>query len=469
MRVLSTGMLPIFTHGSYPCGWTALLCMRRVRGMRSIHRALLRGRVSQAMQIVMIGPFGMKPKGTMRVRALPLAQALVTRGHRVVMLMPPWHTPKEAGRVWEEGGVMVEYVTLSPRVPLLSYPLIVLRLVQRALAHRPEVIHCFKPKAYAGLAAWVLWRLKRLGVVKARLVIDEDDWEGPGGWNDLEPYSWPMKAFFAWQELWGLKHNDGITVASRALQTLVWGLGIPVQRVHYLPNGVVGHAAGDGCVATDGLAEPGRPKAEGAFGQVVRRRYGLECAPVVLLYTRFFEYDVARAVDVWRRIAGGLPSARLLVVGSALFPEDEARFDRLLKESGLAGTVVRTGWIAEHELPAYFAAADVALYPFDDTLVNRAKCAAKLTDLLAAGVPVVADAVGQNAEYIVHNETGILVTSGDAEAMAGAALRVLREPSTGRALGQAAAARMAAHFHWDVLVDRALVAYGAIGSPSVGD
>jgi len=34
----------------------------------------------------------------------------------------------------------------------------------------------------------------------------------------------------------------------------------------------------------------------------------------------------------------------------------------------------------------------------------------KLIDLLSAGVPVVADAVGQNSEYIRHNETGLLVS-----------------------------------------------------------
>jgi len=31
----------------------------------------------------------------------------------------------------------------------------------------------------------------------------------------------------------------------------------------------------------------------------------------------------------------------------------------------------------------------VALYPFDDNLINRTKCPVKLTDLLYAGIPVV--------------------------------------------------------------------------------
>ena len=38
------------------------------------------------MRIAMIGPFGLGPKGTMRMRALPMAQALAARGHEVVLL-----------------------------------------------------------------------------------------------------------------------------------------------------------------------------------------------------------------------------------------------------------------------------------------------------------------------------------------------------------------------------------------------
>lgn len=389
----------------------------------------------------------------MRVRALPLAQALAAAGHDVTIIMPPWHTPEEAGRTWNEGGVRLEYVSLGPKLPLLSYLLITMRLVRRALACRPEVIHCFKPKAYAGLAAWMIWQMKRLGLVRSRLVVDEDDWEGPGGWNDLEPYSPLMKHFFAWQERWGLEHNEALTVASRALQTLAWGLGIPPERVHYVPNGVVQHSQGNGPVGQERAARA-------ALGQSVRERYGLGERPVVLLYTRFFEFDPARAVDVWRHIAQEMPEARLLVVGQALYARDDERFDRLIGETGLAGSVARAGWVAQGELPAHFAAADVAVYPFDDTLINRCKCAVKLIDLLAAGVPVVADAVGQNAEYIAHNETGILVESGDTEAMATATLDMLRQEEARRALGEAAAARVAEHLAWTVLVDRVVVAYG---------
>ena len=392
------------------------------------------------LRIAMIGPFGMRPKGTMRMRALPLAGELAARGHAVKMLLPPWHTPGEAGRRWQERGVEIENVSLWPgRAPWL-YPMVSARLVRGALSWHPSVIHCFKPKAYAGWAAWIVWQLRWLRATRARLVVDEDDWEGPGGWNDLEPYPPLLRRGFAWQERWGLRHCDAVTVASRTLESLVWSLGVPPERVHYLPNGAY-------------LAAPGD-------GRRVRAQYGLGSAPVILLYTRFFEYDVARVIECLARVRQELPTARLLVVGQALYPQHGQRFRRLAQQAGQADAIVDAGWVAQAQLPDYFAAADAALYPFDDTLVNRCKCAVKLLDLLAAGVPVVAEAVGQNAEFIRHGETGLLAPSGQAAALAQATLALLRDRPLAQRLGQAAARSLLADYSWNVLADRLLAAYG---------
>jgi hypothetical protein len=157
------------------------------------------------MNVVMLGPFGLRPKGTMRARALPAARALAARGHRVTLVMPPWHTAEEAGRAWDDAtpGVRLEYVSLGGlAVPVAGHAVVAARLARRALALRPEVVHAFKPKAYSGLAAALLgaWRRPNRSFT---LIVDSDDWEGPGGWNDREPYSGPQRRFFAWQEAWG--------------------------------------------------------------------------------------------------------------------------------------------------------------------------------------------------------------------------------------------------------------------------
>lgn len=404
------------------------------------------------MRIAMIGLFGLRPKGTMSARALPLAQALVAKGHQVSIIMPPWSYPQDSGREWEEDGVSICNITLPPRFPVLWHLIITWRLVRRALLLRPDVIHCFKPKGYAGLAALAVWLLKRLGLTKARLVVDSDDWEGKGGWNEIEPYTWLQRRFFPWQERWGLTHCDALTVASRALETIAWSLGVEPGRVFYVPNGVV---SGFGFRVSSSEFNTQYPIPNTQFTD----------HPTVLLYTRFFEFQVARVVGIFQRVLAEVPEARLLVVGKGFFREEE-RLRELMEEAGLADHLVYVDWVEPDELPAYFAAADVAIYPYDDTLINRTKCAVKLIDLLAAGVPVVADDVGQNGEYIEHGVSGLLVPAGETDTFAGSVVELLRDESLRAKLGRGARKRVVGEFNWGKLVVRVEEAYG--GKPREG-
>lgn len=402
------------------------------------------------MRIAMIGPFGLRPKGTMAARALPLAQALAARGHAVTLILPPWSWPQDAGRTWEEGGVLIQNVALPPRLPLASHALLTARLLRRVLAWQPDVIHCFKPKAYAGLAAWAIYWLQRLGRSRARLIVDSDDWEGRGGWNEVERYSWAQKRFFAWQERWGLRHCDAVIVASRALETLAWSLGVPPDRLFYVPNGFSQGSAHEGHLGQGGQAN----------GQKIRKEFDLGDRPVLLLYTRFVEFRPERPIQVLKRVVSVVPAARLLIVGAGLHGE-EAELLIAAQAEGLQDHVIYAGWLTGEALVGAFAAADLALYPYDDTLLNRTKCSAKLIDLMAAGVPVIADAVGQNVEYIVSGQSGILVPPGDIQAMAAAAVELLcAPPSVRAALGQAAAQRVRQVFAWERLVLEVERAYG---------
>ncbi|GAB4528966.1 MAG: glycosyltransferase family 4 protein [Anaerolineae bacterium] len=400
----------------------------------------------------MIGPFGLQPKATLSFRALPIAQALVARGHSVTLLIPPWDHPADAGREWQEVGVRVLNVSLPPRLPLVFQAWLALRLVRHALALRPDVVHCFKPKAYAGLAHFVLWWLRRLGLARGklsrsvRLVVDEDDWEQ--AWNAGQGYPPLYKRVFAWQEKWGLTHAEAVTVASRALEALVQELGVPPDRIFYVPNGL-------GPMPAD---KSGLERSPAGDAQTVRMLWELDDALVVLLYTRFVEFRLERVVDILHRVVTAEPRAKLLVIGEGLFGE-ESDLDDMLEAAGLSDHVVFTGWVESGRLPSYFAASDVAIFPLDDTLINRTKCSVKLIDLLANGLPVVADAVGQATEYILDRQSGWLVEPEDDEAFADAVLRLLADPELRAQLGAAAARRVQERFRWDKLVEEVERAY----------
>jgi len=396
------------------------------------------------MKIVMIGPFGMRPRGTMSFRALPLARALVIRGHEVTLLLPPWQNPEDAAQSWEDAGVWIENLPLPAGVPGWFHWRLTVTLARRALALQPDIIHVFKPKAYAGLSHWLLayHPLMQPPSRHIPIVVDTDDWEGPGGWNDLNPYPTPLKRFFTWQEQWGFKHANVITVASRALETLAWATGTPPERVFYLPNGI---------------AWPYPP-----VKPVPHTR------PTLLLYTRFFEYKLERLWHIVQGVRVHYPDLRLWVVGKGFFNEELALL-RLARESNwhVAETMpppegadlIYAGLVKPEERPMHFAQADIALYPFDDTLINRTKCPVKLLDLLAAGIPVVGDRVGQITESIQQGETGLLVPPGDTAAFTEAVLMLLKDANRRHTMSKRSATDVRARLSWDTLAATAEAAY----------
>ncbi len=401
------------------------------------------------MKIVFVGPFGLQPKTTMKVRALPMAKALVNRGHVVTLLIPPWDDPQRSGLRWIEDGVEIININLPPRLPGLFHVRITQMLVTKILRLQPDVVHCFKPKAYAGLTHFALWILRLLRVHKTRLVVDADDWEQ--AWNEIIPYTPSQKRFFVWQEEWGLNNADVVTVASRALERMVGKEGTRMEaalrKVFYIPNGSI--------VDFDDL-----PEVSTESVQHMRQKWSLKDNPTILLLSRFQEFRLTRLVTIVEQVSLMMPEARWLIVGKGLQGEEQ-RLAQMLNEEGLGDCVHFTGWVPYDDLPLYFHAADVAVHPYDDTLISRTKCSIKLIELLSAELPVVADAVGQNLEYIPSEKHGLLVPAEDDLAFSQAIVKLLQAPDWRHQMGETARQYIQQHFDWARLVETVEKAYRA--------
>jgi glycosyltransferase involved in cell wall biosynthesis len=395
-------------------------------------------------RIVMLAPFGIRPKGTLLARMLPLAQALARRGYHVSIVAPPAHNPQDAGRRDVYDGVPVAH-TAAPSLPgPAGVAQQVGMLLRGALAERPDVLHLFKPKGYSGLAAL----LARAVAPRLPLVVDTDDWEGWGGWNDALPYPRSAKLLFAWQERDLPRRAAAVTVASRTLEAQVWGFGVPRERVFYLPNGI-------NRIENEELRIKNRSVTD-AHSQFSI----LNSQLTLLLYTRFWEFDVRELVAALAPIAIACSAARLVVVGRGERGEEQELL-RLARRAGVAPMIDYRGWVEPAQIPALLATADVALAPMNDTLINRARGLAKLLELMAAGLPIVAGRVGQAAEYIEDGRSGVLVPPGQPAALARAALALLGDASLRARLGQAARERVGRLFAWDVLAGAAEQAYRA--------
>lgn len=399
------------------------------------------------MRIGMVGPFGLHPKQTMRSRALQLAKPLVQRGHDVCLFMPAWHTPAEANKTWLEDGVTLR------NVPLKGGTLGITRqLIKEVFAWQPDVVHGFKPKAYSGLVMWWLWQFQRK---RLHLVLDTDDWEGWGGWNEREGYTAVQKHFFAWQEKWGLSHCHNLTVASRALETIALSQGIPQAQVLYLPNGP--GISVQYSVSGDQYSVTGEPHLSTSAPQ-----HPITSAPhhpTILVYSRLFEFDVRRLVEILRGVKTAVSDLHILFVGAGLFAADAAQLRQQLQEADLLACSTDAGWVEPEKLPQVLTQADVGIYLMEDTLLNRTKCPVKLADMQALGIPVVAEAVGQVSEYVVHGRTGLLRPTADHDGLTQDLIFLLQNADTRQTMGQAALHHIAAHFSWQTLAAQLEAAY----------
>lgn len=385
----------------------------------------------RACRVLMLGTFGLRPKATLRARALAMAATLSSEDWAFSLITTPWDNPGDAGRRWSEDGVPVHN---THGIHPLGFPRVMLETARAARSIEPGVVHLFKPKGFGDFSA--RWFRRKLPVV-----VDMDDWEGDGGWNEIGGYSRLQRRLFDWQERTWPRQADALTVASRALEQRALDLGACRDRVHYVPNGLTVERF----TLLSRLARP--PKA--AAGS----------PPAILLYTRFVEFRPEFVVQVLAEVRNAIPGVTLRIAGASASGQAEIALRAAAHAAGLADVIEYRGWVGQDEIPELAAGCDLAIHPFDDNLVNRAKCSVKLLELMSTGIPIVTSAVGENASYIEDGRSGKLTQPGDPQAMARATVDLLRHRERAEEIGRAAQKRVQAHYLWDLLAPRVAQAY----------
>ena len=119
---------------------------------------------------------------------------------------------------------------------------------------------------------------------------------------------------------------------------------------------------------------------------------------------------------------------RLAIVGDGWY---RARAEDLARRWSLAGSVRFEGAVAAQRVACYYRHTAIvimpSLWPEPFGIVGL--------EAMACGRPVVAYDGGGTAEWLDHDETGILVPAGDERALATALSELLRNPSRGRQMG----------------------------------
>jgi glycogen(starch) synthase len=131
-----------------------------------------------------------------------------------------------------------------------------------------------------------------------------------------------------------------------------------------------------------------------------------------------------------------LANTRLLIVGDG---EERAGLERLARELGVSDEVVFVGAQEPRNMPAYFAAADVFLFPTE----RDEATGLVLLQAMASGLPIIASNTAAIPEVVgLAEECAVLVPPGNPGELAAAADRLYRDEGLRRRLAKKALARV---------------------------
>ncbi|MGH9381180.1 MAG: glycosyltransferase family 4 protein [Thermoanaerobaculia bacterium] len=156
---------------------------------------------------------------------------------------------------------------------------------------------------------------------------------------------------------------------------------------------------------------------------------------------------------VFTRLAGRVPDFRLRVICSRFPDWPDVPIERI-------------AWSAAAEAEQ-LATAAVGIMPLSDDDWARGKCAFKLLQYMAAGLPTVASPVGENSKVVVEAETGFLASDPDQW------FRRLEELLASRGLrahlGAAGRERVRQRYARQVIAPRVVALLEATAAPTAGD
>jgi glycosyltransferase involved in cell wall biosynthesis len=371
-----------------------------------------------------------------RGRWLPLARRLARDGHEMHLLMlHPTFDRLRVRRFVHDGvhcayvGQMHVYGLPGARrhfgaLELASVSLHgALALALAAVRLRPDAIHVAKPQPINGLA----------GILAARngaaLYVDCDDYEAAanrfGG-------AWQRRVVAGWEDR--LPHMArGVSINTRFLYDRLRRLGVPEQRLRYVPNGV-------------DLDRQTLPDARRVAA--LRASLGLTHHPaaVYLGAISAVAHGVRLLVDAFAILSKRFPTARLVVVGDG---DDRAALMAYARARGLERVIIWAGRVQPEAALTWLSVGDCSVDPVEDTPAAAARSPLKIVESMAVGVPIVTGDVGDRREMI-GNSAGLIVPPGDAHALADGMATLLTDPARRALLAEGARLRADA-YNWNRL------------------
>ena len=229
---------------------------------------------------------------------------------------------------------------------------------------------------------------KRLGVPSVLFVDAPYVWESKK-WGVHRPgWEWFTKR---WGDSHPCREADLVLVVSEEVKRAVMDLGIDESRILITP-----------CTVSQKMFDQ-------AKGNELRKSLGLTNNFVigwVGSFRKFHSLDIL--VEAFRDVSTSIPKAKLLLVGDG--PE-RVRLQEKIESFGLNERVIFSGNVPHNEIHEYISSFDLAVLPSQSN-EGFHYSPLKLREFFAAGVPVIASAVGEVETVIKQSNGGWLVPPG---------------------------------------------------------
>jgi N-acetyl-alpha-D-glucosaminyl L-malate synthase BshA len=348
--------------------------------------------------------------------ATELGIALAERGHEVhfITYQHPFRLPAFfPGIYFHEVDVL--------RYPLFEYPpydlALAVRMHEVVRSHGLDLIHAHYAMPHA-TSAWIAREMLVDGGGDTRIVttLHGTDITLVG----QDPSYRPITKF-------SIERSDGLTAVSRFLREETYRAfgctGCDVEVIHNFVDPSVYD--------------------RNAYPHTLRERVGRDRA--VLMHVSNFRpvKRVQDTVRIFARVRRELPSV-LVMVGDG---PDRSAAEREAHELGVQDDTYFLGKL--DTVAPLLASADLFLLPSQSESFGLSALEA-----LACGVPVVASRAGGIPEVVTDGVTGVLEEVGDVDAMAAAALSILRDRDRWHSMSTAAATDARARFSRQEIVSR---------------
>jgi glycosyltransferase involved in cell wall biosynthesis len=374
--------------------------------------------------------------GGQNVHVDALSRAMARQGHEVTVYTRR-DDPDLPDRV-EREGVVVEHVPAGPAQPLPKDELLCWMpdfghyLAQRFEQDRPDVVHAHF--WMSGLAALVARRATGVPVVQTFHALGVVKRRHQGAADTSPPERLRLEQAIA-------RDVDHVVATCTDEVFELRRLGTDRRRISVVPCGVdIEHFTEEGEV----WPPRGERKRLLSVGRLVERK-GVD---TVIRALRFLG-------DAELVVAGGPSSDKL-----SEDPEAK-RLVELAERLGVRDRVIMTGRVDREQMPALMRSADIVVCmpwyePFGIVPLEAMACRR----------PVVAAAVGGLVDTVADDITGMLVPPRRPDRLATALRRLLDDPFTLEAYGQAGIDRARSRYSWDRVAIETVHAYqGLLAQP----